>query len=624
MTTVSPHLLKHPPVSQLIRCGHLGVLIALSSSIPAIAQTSTLESERAEPISHSAADLRIAPRLGIGHTSSGAGFDGFTRFQGFIPLQQNPGQNLTFMSGQLLVDNGGNLGGNVLVGHRFFDPMTDRVWGAYLGYDHRDTGSSRFNQIGVGIESLGEGWDFRVNGYIPIGDTGKQVSQQTTDTGFVLSTAFFQGNDLILQGQRQRQTIRMREAAMTGFDVEAGGRLLKIGDRGDLRGYGGLYFYDAGGSPDILGWRLRLEARPIDYFNLGLSVQDDPLFGANVVFSVSANFPGSRPRGPIPSTETALARMGEDVIRTASITVDNQQESEVFSESISEPAINPDTDQAYVFRHVQLGSAGGDGAAETPLGTLNDALAIANSNDLVYLQGSGPDIPGGFTIPDGVAVLSSGPSQSINTQQLGIVELPASNSGNFPTITDTVTLSSNTTLSGFRITSPVDSGIVGTGIENVAIQDNRIEGAGLSGIFLENVAGQVVIRNNVVDSSFERGIDISLFGSTSQTLILQDNTISNNGLEGIVIEAGGNAQVSATVQSNTLTGNGEAGVAVIGDTTSSDSICVNLADNRSDTNYDLEQFSGLFQVVNLAGVNSAQQTGTVNLSGVFADVTTCP
>ena len=132
MTTVNPYLPKHPPVSQLIGCGHLSVLIALSLSIPAIAQTATLETERSESISHSAADLRISPRLGIGHTSSGAGFDGFTRFQGFIPLQQIPGQNLTFMSGQLLLDNSGNLGGNVLVGHRFFDPAANRVWGAYL------------------------------------------------------------------------------------------------------------------------------------------------------------------------------------------------------------------------------------------------------------------------------------------------------------------------------------------------------------------------------------------------------------------------------------------------------------------------------------------------------------
>ena len=172
--------------------------------------------------------------------------------------------------------------------------------------------------------------------------------------------------------------------------------MLEIGDRGDLRGYGGLYFYDGVGSPDILGWRLRLEARPMDYFNLGLSVQDDSLFGTNVVFSIGANFPSSRPKGPINPPETAVARMGDNILRTDSITVDTQQESEFFSESIAEPAINPDTGQAYVFRHVQLGAAGGDGAAETPLGGLNDGLAIANANDLVYVQGSGPDIPGGF------------------------------------------------------------------------------------------------------------------------------------------------------------------------------------------------------------------------------------
>ena len=91
-----------------------------------------------------------------------------------------------------------------------------------FGYDNRDTGGGHFNQIGVGVESLGQVWDFRVNGYIPIGDTRKQVNQQIT-TGLVFSTPFFQGNALILQGQQQRQTTRTYEAAMTGFDAEVGG-----------------------------------------------------------------------------------------------------------------------------------------------------------------------------------------------------------------------------------------------------------------------------------------------------------------------------------------------------------------------------------------------------------------
>jgi trimeric autotransporter adhesin len=95
--------------------------------------------------------LRVSPRLGIRHDSSGAGYDGFTTFEGFLPLRQTPGENLTFLDTRLLLDNDGKLGGNVVLGHRFYEGKGDRLWGGYLGFDLRNTDASGFSQLGIGV-----------------------------------------------------------------------------------------------------------------------------------------------------------------------------------------------------------------------------------------------------------------------------------------------------------------------------------------------------------------------------------------------------------------------------------------------------------------------------------------
>jgi hypothetical protein len=64
---------------------------------------------------------------------------------------------------------------------------------------------------------------------------------------------------------------------------------------------------------------MRLQARPTDYLNLGVSLQNDDLFGTNVVFAVGATFPGTRPASPISEEEAVVARLGESVQRNNAI-----------------------------------------------------------------------------------------------------------------------------------------------------------------------------------------------------------------------------------------------------------------------------------------------------------------
>ncbi|MFP4102250.1 hypothetical protein [Coleofasciculus sp.] len=67
-------------------CSYLGLLLVGMLASPVVAQSNETPTETPSATNASAADLKITPRFGVGHTSSGAGFDGFTRFSGFISV----------------------------------------------------------------------------------------------------------------------------------------------------------------------------------------------------------------------------------------------------------------------------------------------------------------------------------------------------------------------------------------------------------------------------------------------------------------------------------------------------------------------------------------------------------
>ncbi|NEO97382.1 MAG: hypothetical protein F6K58_01435 [Symploca sp. SIO2E9] len=537
----------------------LGFSLLLSEAF-----SSAVVAQTTETSIGTAADLRVSPRLGIGYSTSGAGYDGFTSFQGFVPLQQTPGSTLTFLQGQLLLDNGSHLGGNILLGHRFYSNQDNRIFGGYLSYDNRNTGNSVFNQLGAGLESLGKTWDLRANAYVPIGNTRQRIDQSTVEIAReITGEPFFQNHFLVAEGERQLEQITSFEAAMAGFELEAGIKLARLGKQGDLRGYGGLYYYDAAGTDGALGWRLRLEANPADTLNLGLSFQEDAIFGTNVVFNVGANFPGTRPRG-VNKQETVLARIGESVARTASITVDSQQESESFSEAFTIEATNPETGEPWFFQQVNLGVAGGDGTFENPFGILQDALnaTLSDGNDIVYVQaGANPGIPG-FTIGDQVQVLSTGPLQEINTTEFGLLQLPLSGAGILPGVADTVTLGNNNVLSGFEITAVSGPGIEARNISNGVIRDNAIASSMAAGVLLDNTAGTVTLTNNSISNSNLEGILAQAAGNTKQEINLDGNLISSSGSQGIFIQASETAQQNLSVKNNAISDSGSQGIFV--------------------------------------------------------------
>ena len=579
------------------------------------------------PVAESAqsSPLQFTPRIGGQFTTGpGVGYESsFGGIEGFVPFRQNPGQNLSFLEGRLLIStDDAQLGGNLLVAHRFYNAQSDRTFGGYVAYDIRDTGRSVFNQLSAGIETLGKNWDARINAYLPLGENRQQISETTVDN-VSLSNPIFQGNFLAITRQQQRQTSRQYEVAMGGFDAEAGIKLLPLGETGELRGFAGLYYFDPPNSGSFVGGRARLEARPNDNLKVGLALQTDSNFGTTAVFSVGATFPSTRPRG-LRKSDSVLARLGESIIRQQNIVVDEQSESEtIILPETTLLVSNPDTGQPWTFRHVNLGIGTGNGTVENPTQSVNEALVLAQPNDIVYVQaGTNPGISA-FTIPDGVQVLSTGIVQQINTVEIGVLQLANSGNGVLPRVTGTVTLGNNTTLSGFDINPVEGSGILGTNITNTTIRDNVISNSSLTnsltagqGIVLTNATGKINVVNNTIQGNSENAVSINNNAGQAD-LTVDTNTLSDN-IGAIRLQLSGTAQANTQITNNSISNSGSVDILLEETAQTNLNISNNTINDPTSQGINFEAFDNTQATVNVSNntIKNISGDGTFTGDGI--------
>lgn len=565
----------------------------------------------------------MQPRGSAGYSTSGGGFDGFGYIDGFVPLFQNPEQDIWYLQGRGRLDNEGDLSGTMLFGYRYYDAAGDQVWGGYVGYDGRATTNNYFNQLGLGLELLGD-VEVRLNGYLPIGDSRQLANTTSTSTstpGSAITETTFSENSLLLGtggGTLATRTVREFEAAVGGVDLEIGTRLADW-EQGNLRGYAGIYYYNPAGADDVIGGRVRLETDPIPELNLGLSVSSDGLFGTNVTLQVGAAFGGAPQREATEDSNVAL--LGELVKRQSTLIIYHQTDVDVVTIDTTSQvvAVNPATNQPWRFVHVTGGLTGGSGTAEDPFGQVTNAVADIEANgdgigdDIIYVQaGTNPGLEG-FAVPDTVQVLSSGPLQAVDTVQQGIVTLPASGSGVLPVIDGTpsgvtafdidamVALGNNTTLSGFdvqgsstfglliqdasgatvvenrlRTTGDAVDGVVifaeGLNADNVTFTNNTVAttGTSASGILFvadgSEVNNALIANNNIETDGFDsEGVLVRAVDGSINTTILADNTINTTDTQaqGIVIDAEGDDVNETLIEDNRINTEGDSGAVLI-------------------------------------------------------------
>jgi trimeric autotransporter adhesin len=479
----------------------------------------------------------VYPRFSGSFTTTGAGYQElYFGIEGFIPFQNVTNGNLTFVEGRLLVSTDSTMGGNVLLGHRF-SASNDAVWGGYVAYDIRDTGNKTFNQIGLGLERLGKNWELRANGYIPVGNSKQVISESFRSLGFT-------GNSFLLDVTRQF------EVSLAGFDIEAGVPIARFSS-GDLRAYGGMYYYTGESVGSALGVRGRLVAKPTNNISLGLMLQHDSIFDTRLVFNASVDFAGSSRNAPSDTT----TRLASSVQRIPTIGVIGK------TENTQEPARSVQTGRPIEFSYVTPGAGTGDGTIENPTGNIQTALNVAKPEEIVYVEFSNSPSEG-FNIPDGVKVLSNALPRFIETKEVGTIQIPNSGTGLSPVVNGTVTMGNNTTLEGFTINNATGNAIQASGVNNLTITNNQINNPSGQGISLNGVGGRNIISNNTIQNTGSQSIFLQGFGNNQQSFNVENNVITNSRSQGIFAQASDNVQQQVNLKDNLITNSTGTGVFV--------------------------------------------------------------
>ncbi|MGB3672000.1 MAG: right-handed parallel beta-helix repeat-containing protein, partial [Phormidesmis sp.] len=556
-----------------------------------IAQAEPTETTATEA---TAADLRISPHFGLDLNTPRNGDNGnsFGRVSAFLPLFQTPGRHLTFISTAGRVDTEGNLGGNVSLGHRFA-LSRDTVLGGYLAYDVRDTGQNTFSQIGLGAEVMGENWTAQLNGYIPVGDTTVQVGETTS--GGSGAGVQFQNNQLVMLVAGGTQ---MFESALGSVEAGASVKLADLGVYGDLWGFGSAYYVS-----NTLGGSLQLDHRLGSLLRIGLGAQSDRIFGTQVFASIGTRFgTAGRTRAANPS----LNKQADPQIdpQTSSVDQSNRQPAGLWpqlaaadinrnssilvrlevQETATETlvAINPETGQAYRFRHVVPDAAAanqGDGTAESPFTTLGSGIADAantglsdvSDGEMVYVRSgdSRTNAIAPFTIPAGVQVHSDAIAAILPTQ-FGDIRLPNSGTGIRPLVNGSgstgITLSGgNNQISGFEIDGSANGISLNNPSGTVTIENNLISNTTNRALSLAQSTGvaSVIVNNNTINTATQDGIRVELTNTADLTLALTNNQINNitaSDGDGIDIEANNTSRANLTIANNQINQAGNSGI----------------------------------------------------------------
>ncbi len=486
---------------------------------------------------------------GIGYTQ------GYTTLEGFFaPGDFYRGCWLPYLDLRGHVFDHGNLAANAGFGLRYLDER--HVWGVNAYYDYRNTHRLHYNQAALGFEVLGEKWDFRINGYLPV---GKKRSH-----GFSLKFDHFAGHSLFLS--------RKHEYALAAVDGEVGYHVNRI-EWLPVEVAAGPY-YLRGNGQTAWGGKLRAAFDFGQYFRLEGNASYDNLFKwigqgqASIIIPFghkkrwicrkeSEQIPEAKPvdrrkasrfrrrwaprktqenvseeyceeGGPGCLCKTLVKRAYQRVIRSEIVPVDTRRKTQV--------AIDPTTGAPYFFVFVD-NLSGSDGTIEDPYATLAAAQTNSSPHDIVYVftgNGTATGMNSGIVLKDFQQLLGSSVTHPIATTE-GVISIPAftltlpviGNTGG-----DVVAVANGNTISGLAINNLNGSGISqsnsGVTITNLTITNNTISSSSAVsriGINLNNVTGRMVINQNEIGIEQSGGLALINANINNANYTITNNSI---------------------------------------------------------------------------------------------------
>ncbi|MBI2742424.1 MAG: inverse autotransporter beta domain-containing protein [Chlamydiales bacterium] len=488
--------------------------------------------------------------------SKGVGYQqGYTTVEGFFTTPKSLDTCLIpFLDLRGHVFNNGKLAANAGLGARF---ISSRVWGINSYYDYRRTERFHYNQVSVGLESLGKVWDFRLNGYLPVGKKASRL--------YHVKFHEFEGNSMILQAKR--------EFAMKGVNGEAGVHIEMPKGMSCYIAAGPYYFEGEG--KNAIGGEARARVMLHKYLGVSVNGSYDSVFKGIVQGELRLTYPfgpknhAVKSRGRSCSDTQALYAVAmQPVDRNEIIVVDRKRKLST--------AINPDTNDPFFFIFVD-NTSHSNGTFESPYNTLADAQNASHVNDVIYVfPGDGTDtgMDAGILLKNNQRLLGSAINHQFTTT-LGSVETPRFTSNppsisNASGVTNVVKLASNNEVSGFTINESTNSagiaggtspGASGQEITNALITHNTIISGGIAAgdcILLDGNSnlGRVIISDNTIQSRSTTVTFGTYFTNNSQAEItinrnLFSGTDSASGLSRAIVLQNLTSS-SVDIDSNTL------------------------------------------------------------------------
>ncbi|MDP1609392.1 MAG: inverse autotransporter beta domain-containing protein [Chlamydiales bacterium] len=521
---------------------------------------------------HYRATIRHIESGGIGYE------DGYTTLEAFLSSDPSQWDVTPFFDGRGHVFDNGKWAANAGVGLRVL--WGNRAYGINTYYDYRNTGRFHSNQIGAGLETLGEIFDFRINGYLPI---SKKISNPYDST-----FGTFSGNQLLIS--------QKYHSAMKGANAEFG---FHFGGSKSFNFYAaaGPYYFIGKIDPVTWGGKARISGTFKDIVTLEISDSYDRTFHNKFQGQISLSFsfgPKSKVKKQGRTCKVANRlnnRMLQPVDRQEIIVIDKTRKNAV--------AINPATGLPYFFVFVDNTSSS-NGTYESPYHSLLQAQNNSSPNNIIYVfpgDGTTKGMDSGITLKANQKFWGSGVSHSIQTTE-GTISIPAQSSSS-PTITNTnidtdgnaIILATNNAISGFTITSSMNDAIFGTDPQSVEVSSCTFENtttypieASFSGDasisitnnqFLNNVNGIFLSLNGTStlacsDNTFTGQTSISSvpleISANSNTLFAQieNNIFNDNATGSIRVSLNNVLEADISAANNTMTNNGTGSQASLG------------------------------------------------------------
>ena len=396
------------------------------------------------------------------------------------------------------------------------------VLAAAAYYDYRQTHHSHYNQVGLSLEFLWNRWEFRANGYLPVGEkTHVRKISETASYSFEK----FAGHSLFYTTTLDIH--RKVEFAMKGVDAELGFHLMHPQEFYTLYLGGGPYYFHSpsGLKKHALGGQVRIQARVTPYITLQISDSWDNLFHNKFQGEISLNIPfgghvmkrNGDFKAPCCEVLSMESRMVQPMHRNEIIVADTTKQHyyktiDPIAQSIYGGPLN------FIFVNASAPS-GGNGTFENPFNDIYTANLASNFNDVFYVSGDFTLTSEPVYLTQNQSFLGSAMPQAVPIQvtptQIAYVTIPAMSQAT-PSITQETPSAhliyangDNILIRGFTLTQTLDgySAITNQSIflydafiptQNITITNNTLNYTGYEGygVWLKAFSGTALIENN--------------------------------------------------------------------------------------------------------------------------------